>query len=282
MATVAERLPRARASRPRRLSSRPRLALAVARAAVLLALACGWELAAGGFGAFAPRVNPALVPPPSHTLLDLVAYARSGFLATDLLATLGAAAIGLLLGILGGFLIGMLLGAWRAGADILEPILVGLNSVPRVALAPLLVLWLGLGSTSKIALAFLVVFFVVLFNTYLGARSIDRDLVNAVRVMGASRLQVLRIVAVPAVTQWVFAALRTSVSFALTAVVVGEFVGATSGLGYRMAIASGVLNTPRVFSILVLLGTAGVVLVEIAKHIEGRLLRWRAPTDFSQ
>jgi len=255
--------------------------LLFARTLTFVSLFALWELLAGGFGVLEPAVNPALLPPPSAAVSDLVVYAASGLLAGDVAATLGSAATGLLMGLAGGFLVGMLLGAWRTAADVVEPLFVGLNSLPRIALAPLLVLWFGLGSTSKIVVAMFAVFFIVFFNTYSGARSIDRELISAVRVMGATRFQQLRIVVVPAVLQWVFAALRTSVSFALTAVVVGEFVGATAGLGYRMAIASGVLNTPRVFSILLLLGVVGATLVEIAKRIEQRLLRWRPAPDYS-
>jgi NitT/TauT family transport system permease protein len=169
----------------------------------------------------------------------------------------------------------LLLGLWRSAGDVAEPILVGLNSLPRVALAPVLVIWFGLGITSKIVVSLLTVFFLVFFNTYRGVRSIDRQLVNAARVMGATPAQVARMVVVPAVLEWVFAALRTSVSFGLTAVVVGEFVGGTAGLGYRMSIASGVLNTPRVFAILLLLAVIGTLVVEAAKWVEQRLLRWQ-------
>jgi NitT/TauT family transport system permease protein len=222
-----------------------------------------------------PAVNPALLPPPSSTLAELLVYARSGLLVADVMATLGAACVGLMLGLLGGFAAGMLLGLWRSAGDVAEPILVGLNSLPRVALAPVLVIWFGLGITSKIVVSLLTVFFLVFFNTYRGVRSIDRQLVNAARVMGATPAQVARMVVVPAVLEWVFAALRTSVSFGLTAVVVGEFVGGTAGLGYRMSIASGVLNTPRVFAILLLLAVIGTLVVEAAKWVEQRLLRWQ-------
>jgi NitT/TauT family transport system permease protein len=235
-----------------------------------------WELLMGGFGGvMRPVVNPVLLPPPSAAIAELVTYASSGLLLTDLLMTLGAAFSGLLLGLVGGVALGLLLGYWRPVADVVEPILIGLNSLPRVALAPVLLIWFGLGITSKIFLSLFTVFFVVFFNTYLGVRSVDPDLVKAVRVMGATSGQIARIVVLPSVFQWVFAALRTSVSFALTGAVVGEFVGSTSGLGYRMAIASGLLNTPRVFGILLLLAVVGVVLVEVAKRLELRLLRWR-------
>jgi NitT/TauT family transport system permease protein len=253
----------------------------VARRVLVIAILFGlWEILTGGFGGLVrPAVNPALLPPPSAAAAELLIYARSGLLLSDLTATLGAAFGGLLLGMLGGFLLGMLLGTWRAAADVVEPIFVALNSLPRVALAPVLIIWFGLGLTSKIVVSLLTVFFVVFFNTYLGVRSIDPDLVKAVRVMGATRSQTARIVVVPGVLQWVFAALRTSVSFGLTGAVVAEFVGSTAGLGYRMSIASGVLNTPRVFAILLLLALVGTLLVEAAKHLEKQLLRWRPSAD---
>jgi NitT/TauT family transport system permease protein len=279
MATTAARLSRFQRSlnaAPRSGIFPRRTQLQVRRAVVVAVLFGTWEALAGGFGGLMrPAVNPALLPPPSSTLAELLVYARSGLLVADVMATLGAACVGLMLGLLGGFAAGRLLGLWRSAGDVAEPILVGLNSLPRVALAPVLVIWFGLGITSKIVVSLLTVFFLVFFNTYRGVRSIDRQLVNAARVMGATPAQVARMVVVPAVLEWVFAALRTSVSFGLTAVVVGEFVGGTAGLGYRMSIASGVLNTPRVFAILLLLAVIGTLVVEAAKWVEQRLLRWQ-------
>lgn len=248
------------------------------RVLVIAGLFALWELLTGGFGRLVePAVNAALLPPPSAALADLVTYARSGLLLTDLGITLGAAFAGLLLGTLGGLVLGLILGYWRTVADVVEPIFVAFNSLPRVALAPVLLIWLGLGINSKIFLSMFTVLFVVFFNTYLGVRSVDPELVKAVRVMGATRRQVARMVVIPSVFSWIFAALRTSVSFALTGAVVGEFVGSTAGLGYRMNIASGLLNTPRVFAILLLLMLVGVTLVELAKRVEQRLLKWRPP-----
>ena len=119
------------------------------------------------------------------------------------------------------------------------------------------------------------VFFVVFFNTYLGVRSVEPELVKAVQVMGGDRMHLARFVVLPSVFTWIFAALRTSVSFALTGAVVGEFVGASSGLGYRLNIAAGLLDTKRVYLILLILMVFAVTLVEIAKRVEARLLRWR-------
>jgi NitT/TauT family transport system permease protein len=281
MAAIAARLSRTTRSlspTPQAERYRLRLPLQVRRTLVVAALFGVWEALTGGFGGLLwlqPAVNPALLPPPSAAFAELLVYARSGLLVSDMVTTLGAASVGLLLGLVGGFAAGVLLGLWRAAGDVAEPIFVALNSLPRVALAPVLVIWFALGITSKIVVSLLAVFFLVFFNTYLGVRSIDSQLVNAVRVMGASRIQTARMVMLPAVLEWVFAALRSSVSFGLTAVVVGEFVGATAGLGYRLSIASGVLNTPRVFAILLLLALIGTLVVEAAKCVERRLLHWQ-------
>ena len=233
-----------------------------------------WEAATGGFGLRA-ALDPIIVARPSRAIAEVGAYAQSGLLAKDLSATLEAATSGLALGMVGGVAFGLLLGYVRPVAETVEPVLVGLNSLPRIALAPVLVLAFGLGLSSKIFLAFFTVFFVVFFNTYLGIRSVDPDLVRAIRVMGGDRWHLARFVVLPSVFSWIFAALRTSVSFALSGAVVGEFVGSTAGLGYRMVISAGLLDTNRTYAILLLLMLIAVTLVELAKRVEDRLLRWR-------
>ena len=255
--------------------SRGRLALR--RVAFVAALLLLWEAATGGFG-LPPILEPIIVARPSRAVAEIGAYAASGLLAKDLAATIQATSIGLALGIVGGVAFGLLLGYARGAADTVEPVLIAFNSLPRIALAPVLVIAFGLGITSKIFLAFLTVFFVIFFNTYLGIRSVDPELVKAVRVMGGTRSDLARYVILPSVFSWIFAALRTSVSFALSGAVVGEFVGSTAGLGYRMAISTGLLDTNRTYAILLLLMAIAVTLVELAKRVEDRLLRWR-PTS---
>ncbi len=162
-------------------------------------------------------------------------------------------------------------------AAVFEPIMVALNSLPRITVAPILILWFGLGMTSKVALSLFTVFFVIFFNTFLGVRTVDPELFKAVRVVGGRLRHVARMVVIPTVASWIFAALRTSVSFALSGAVVGEFVGATSGLGYRMLLAAGLLHTERVFTIMVFLMLVAVTLVETSRRVEAYLLRWRPP-----
>jgi NitT/TauT family transport system permease protein len=247
------------------------------RIALIGGLLLAWESVTGGLGLGWKVFETSILARPSLIAQDMVAYTRSGLLARDLQATLSAAFLGLFLGAVGGVAVGLLLGYFETLAAVLEPIMVALNSLPRITVAPMLILWFGLGMTSKVALSLFTVFFVIFFNTYLGVRNVDPDLVKAVRVMGGGPQQVARMVVIPSVASWIFAALRTSVSFALTGAVVGEFVGSTRGLGYRMLLAAGTLHTERVFAIMLILMLVGVSLVEISRRVERYLLRWRPP-----
>ncbi len=245
------------------------------RVLFILAILFIWEATTGGFGPRWQVFNSVLLSRPSHIAIALVDYARSGLLLTDARQTLQEAFSGLFLGIVGGIFVGILFGYWETGAAIFEPTMVALNSLPRITVAPILILWFGLGITSKVVLSLFTVFFVVFFNTYAGVKSVDPDLIKSVRVMGGGPKEIARMVVVPSVASWVFAALRTSVSFALTGAVVGEFVGSTKGFGYRILLATGVMDTDRVFAIMVILMTVGVVLVTLSSKLERYLLRWK-------
>ncbi len=259
----------------RRAALRRGVRVSVLRLLLLVGLVLFWEAATGGFGLGWKLFETSIVAQPSRIALDVVAYARSGLLLRDVRTTLSEAFLGLFFGTAGGIALGILLGYWTTVAAVFEPLMVALNSLPRITVAPILVLWFGLGMTSKVVLSLFTVFFVMFFNTFLGVRNVDPELVKAVRAMGGGPRDVARMIVVPSVASWIFAALRTSVSFALSGAVVGEFVGSTDGLGYRMLLAAGLLNTPRLFAIMLLLMAVGVSLVEISRRVEQYLLRWR-------
>lgn len=256
------------------LSMKKQRSIALQRLLLLSGLVLLWEAATGGFVASWQVFETTLVARPSMIVADLVDYAESGLLLRDARQTLLEAALGLFFGVTGGIALGLLFGYWKTAAAVFEPIMVALNSLPRITVAPLLILWFGLGMTSKVLLSFFTVFFVVFFNTLIGVRSVDPELVKAVKVMGGGPRHVAQMVVVPSVCSWVFAALRTSVSFALTGAVVGEFVGSSSGLGYRMLLAAGLLHTERVFAIMLILMLVGVLLVGLSSRLERYLLRW--------
>ena len=149
--------------------------------------------------------------------------------------------------------------------------------LPRIALVPLITMIFGFGLLAKIVLAWSIVFFIVFFNTFQGARSVDADLVHSARFLGATEGQVMRTVIVPSTLAWTFASLTPSISFALIGVVVGEFIGGESGggLGYLIIQSLGTLNAADMMVALLVLGVIGIVMALGIRQVEARLLRWR-------
>jgi NitT/TauT family transport system permease protein len=179
--------------------------------------------------------------------------------------------IGAALGIGLGFLLARVV--WLA--ELLDPYIRILNALPRVVLAPVFLLWFGLGIWSKVALGVTVVFFIVFFNTYQGVRDVDPVLLNNARMLGASERQLARHVLLPSALSWIFSSLHVSVGFAIIAVVVGEYLGASKGVGSVISEAEGLFDTTGVFAGMTVL--AGVVLVVSAgvNWLERRLLHWK-------
>jgi len=171
----------------------------------------------------------------------------------DLRVTATEMGLGYGLGALLGIALGGLFARWRFVADVFDPFFVALNSIPRIALAPLLIIWFGIDTASKVVLAATLVFFVTFFSTLTGIRNVDDALVNVARVMGASERQVFFKVQLPAALSWIMNGLRLSLPFALIGVIVGEFLAASSGLGYRLNMYSTSYNTNGTFAMLIVM-----------------------------
>jgi NitT/TauT family transport system permease protein len=169
------------------------------------------------------------------------------------------------------------LGRHERLARVLEPYIIAFNSLPRIALVPLVTMIFGFGLLAKVVLAWTIVFFIVFFNTFQGVRAVDADLVHSARFLGAGERQIMRTVIVPSALAWTFAALTPSISFALIGVVVGELLGGESGggLGYLITQSLGTLNAADMMVALVSLGAIGIVMALGIKQVERRLLRWR-------
>ena len=174
-----------------------------------------------------------------------------------------------------GVLIGLTLGRSAYLSKIFEPFIVAMNSIPRIALVPLIILMFGLGDLSKVVTASIVVFFVVFFNTFEGTRSVDRDQIAAARLLGASELTVLRTVVIPSALAWVFASLTPAVSFALIGVIVGEFIGAERGLGKLIIEAEARANAAEMMVSIIVMMIVGIILAFIVRRIQAYLLRWQ-------
>ena len=192
-------------------------------------------------------------------------------------STIQSTVWGFLVGISTGFVAGLVLGRNDRLARILDPFIIAFNSLPRIALVPLITMIFGFGLLAKIVLAWTIVFFIVFFNTFQGTRSVDADLIHSARFLGATEGQVMRTVIVPSALAWTFAALTPSISFALIGVVVGEFIGGESGggLGYLIIQSLGTLNAADMMVALLTLGVIGIVMALGIKQVEARLLRWR-------
>jgi NitT/TauT family transport system permease protein len=174
-----------------------------------------------------------------------------------------------------GILAGLALGRSEYLARIFEPYIVAMNSIPRIALVPLIILIFGLGDLSKIVTAAIVVFFVVFFNTFEGTRGVDRDQIAAARLLGASELVVLRTVVIPSALAWVFASLTPAVSFALIGVIVGEFIGAERGLGKLIIEAEARANAAEMMVAIFVMMVVGIVLSLVVRRVQAYLLRWQ-------
>ena len=182
---------------------------------------------------------------------------------------------GFLFGSASGIAAGLILGRSDLLARIFGPYIVALNSIPRIAVVPLIILMFGLGDMSKIATAWIVVFFVVFFNTFEGTRAVDRDQIAAARLLGASEWAILRTVVVPSALAWVFASLMPAVSFALIGVIVGEFIGAERGLGKLIIEAEARANASEMMVAIFVMMVVGIVLAYIVRLLQSYLLRWQ-------
>ncbi len=264
-------------ARTRRLARRRRLRITLWQVAILAVLLGGWEVLTRIPWFVQNTVfDPFFISQPSRIALRLWQWMQPGpnSVWPHLWETLRATFFGLIVGVGSGFVVGMLLSRNRLLADILNPFIVAFNSMPRIAFVPLITMFFGLGIVSKVVTSWFVVFFLVFFNTYKGGRSVEPELLNFCRTLGGSPRQILWRVRIPTAAAWTFASLPNAISFALIGVVLAEFVGSTTGMGYLMITALATLNATDMFAAITLLSATGVALVYGVTVIERRLLHW--------
>src|SRR6266550_3936347 len=251
-------------------TSRRAAPIMVWQVALGLAFLLAWE-----WGAASNRLDKFFFSRPSDVAARVWQWISSGSIWGHLAVTLTEAVlsfvIGVFLGIAGGFLLARL--PWLAA--VLDPYVKIANSLPRVVLAPIFLLWFGLGIWSKVALGVTVVFFIVFFNTYQGVREVDPVVLNNARMLGASERQLIRHVLAPSALIWIFSSLHVSIGFAIISVVVGEYLGASKGIGYTIAQAEGVFDTTGVFAGMAILAAVVLLVGEGVSRLERWLLRWK-------
>ncbi|GAB1689338.1 ABC transporter permease [Krasilnikovia sp. M28-CT-15] len=272
MTDLAEAAPAAVA--PDQPVRRWRAVSAVAWPLLGLALAIGgWWLATALFA-----VQTIIMPAPP----EVVSAFRA--LQGELLAQTGHTAVATLLGFglsaVVGVVIGAAIAAWRPFERMFQPLLVAFNAVPKVALAPLMLIWFGYGRTPVLAMAFMVCFFPIVLSTATGLTTTPADLAELVRAMDASRLQTFRTVRLPAALPQIFVGLKVAMPLALIGVVVGEMQYGESGLGTIIVQTSGQGDTATAFAAIVLLALVSIVLYYSLVLAERLLLPWvRATTS---
>jgi sulfonate transport system permease protein len=247
-----------------------RVRLHLSRAALLVALAAAWEI-----GARAGAVDPYFVSRPTKILGTIGGWFVSGFIWVHIGATIQETVIGLVIGIAGGIVIGMLFAFAPFLSDLFHPLMVAFNAMPRVALAPLFIVWLGIGLASKVAMVVSLVFFIIFFSTYAGLRDVDVNLVNHVRVIGGSRQHLVRHVLLPSALTWIFASLRTCVGFAVIGAILGEYLGADRGIGWIVQYGESLFDSNMVLSGLMVLMAFVAALDTSLQWLEQRFSHWK-------
>ena len=228
-----------------------------------------WELV----GRFVVK-NALFLATPSQTALALAKLWSEGALQHHSWVSTQEFLLGFALAVALGIPIGLVTASWRRPAAMLNPWISGLYATPIIALAPLFILWFGIGIWSKVAVVASLVLFPVIINTDAGVRNADRQLIEAVRSFGATKLQLFTKVSLPAALPFILAGLRLGVGRGLIGVVVGELFGARAGLGFMITQAAEVFNMPQLFAGVVVLAAAGIALTAAFQAIERRLVPW--------
>ena len=212
---------------------------------------------------------------PAQTVSSLVAFLGDEQFWTDLTVTLGEALGGWAIGAPAGLFAGLLLGRWSHARKVLGPYLTFVNALPKIALAPVIILWFGIGMTSKVALAALVVFFIAQVPTTSAVALTNPDLDTVATTLGATEVEKYFKVYLPGILAAVFGALRLGAVYALLAVVFGEFLAAREGLGQRLIAATNQFNMADAFALMIVLALLALTINGGIGLIERRLLRWQ-------
>jgi len=245
------------------------------RTGLLLLILGVWQLISGNPKQGFALVDQFWISSPSLIATRLAEWIAAGSLWFHMAITLQEMAAGFIIGGASGILGGVVLGRRELLAKTLDPFIMGFNSIPKLALAPLFILWFGIGMEPKIVLVATSTFFLTFLSTYSGVRDTDRELVDILRLMGGNQRQIFYRVVLPSATPWIFAGLKLAVPYSLISAVVGEIMAANRGLGFLLVNAQGQFDTAGVFAAIVVLMVMGLVINAAVNRLEHYLLRWR-------
>jgi NitT/TauT family transport system permease protein len=255
--------------RIKRLQRRQALVIVVGRILFLGCLITFWQLASGRL------LNPLFISDPVDIVKQLGAWISDGTLWFHTSITLEETLLGLFYGTTTGILASILLGMLPTLAKILDPFLAALNSIPKVAIAPIFILWFGIEMEMKVVLAAVTVFFLIFLNTLTGIRNVDENLVNAVILMGGKRRDIVLKVTLPSAIGYILTGLRIAIPYALIGAVIGELIASSRGLGYLINISSNQFDTAGVFAALLTLTIIAALLNAVVNFIDRKASRWK-------
>ena len=238
-------------------------------------LLAAWEILPVFFG-----VSKLLIPPPSAVLSSLWTVFQRGLLVENFLITLTEALSGFVIGSCAAVACAFIITRSQLVERALMPYLVGFQALPKVALAPLLIVWIGLGIESKITIAAIISFFPVLINAIVGFSTVESEKIELMRSLVASRWQEFRIVVFPNSLPFIFAGLNVAIVFSITGALVGEFIGADRGLGNLLMQLNFNMDISGMFGILVVLAVLGITLHGLVRFFHRRLVFWAEPDRF--
>jgi NitT/TauT family transport system permease protein len=241
---------------------------------VIFIVATGlWEAAARGL-----KIPAYILPPPSQIALAMYRGLAAGLYEKHLLVTMGGTVLGFVTGCALAFSLGTAVALSKRADYFLYPYIVMFQAMPKVALAPLIIVWFGLGITSKVVSAALVAFFPLMVNTIVGLRSADEDRVNLLRSLAATESQIFWKLRVPSALPFIMAGLEVAMILALIGTIVAEFVGAEAGLGMLIQTMNFSMDVAGQFSVLLVLSAVGLLLNKVVAFARRRVLFW----DFSE
>jgi NitT/TauT family transport system permease protein len=218
---------------------------------------------------------PAMILPLPHEIVEaLTRFFSTGLILKHLATTAKEVVIGFLLGLCFGILLGAPIALSRTVETLLYPYVLALQTMPKVALAPLMMIWVGHGIESKIIITAIIALFPILVNVIVGLRSVDLDRINLIRSLNGGRWSEFTMVRLPSAAPFIFAGMKTAIVFSLLGAIAAEFVSAESGLGYLLAQLMFRLDTAGVFAVLLVLAAIGISLYSLADFLHRRLVFW--------
>ena len=242
--------------------------------AIVIVILLAWEIA--------PRlglVSPIILPSFTAVVGALISLMQQDFFLRHFSVTLTEILVGFILGTSIGLILGIALAVWPTAKRIAYPFVVGFQAIPKIVFAPLFIAWFGFGMSSKVVMAVVISFFPVLINTLVGLEGVPEEARKLMRSIKATPLQTFRKVSLPHALPIIFAGVKAALTFAVIGAIVGEFVGASEGLGYLVELYKNQLRIDRVFAVIVILAAIGAGGYFLLEWLDRKLIFWRSDVE---